>query len=940
MWRNYKSLFIFLLCIAISFIFTNNIYATYWDKLLQIWNIRWTNLLDWESANLNFPKWVATDIYWNIYIADSSNNQVKKYDLYWKRTAIWSLFDWWSIYWTNNTWLSNPWWIFIDFQWNIYITDYNNYRIKKYDSSWNLLMILGDWIYWDNNLSWTGAEFKWLRWVATDNLLNIYTLDAWAKKVKKYDMYWNYLFTIWNWTTGDWIGNLTLSSFNSPYWLTVDSDGNIYVADTWNNKVKKYDTNWNYLFTIWWGWVWLNQYWDNELSNENSLLANPTAVVIDNQWFIYVGDLWNNKVKKYYNNWKLKQIICNDYTKNIYWMWIDINWNIYTVDMNNSKVYKLDWNVKVSIEAFETISPLTVSTIQWEKVSNTNMVSFTTDATNFYYIDRIDWRLYKWLRSNIATSIWTPLTTTQVNTFVIDWTDIYYSNKNDWNSIYKIWKNSTWTWIKISGNNSSAFNLTMDNTDIFYPNSAGSLLWYVANAPVRVSKWANWSNAWTKMNNTQVYTNILVDWTYIYYINLADKKIYKLAKNTSNWVSAWTAISNITADNIFMDSDWVNIYYHTNSTYGWLQWWLFKVSVSNDWATPWTRIAWTHDLGSWFIGLTDNTYIYYVEYYTWRIYKINKNTLVNPVKLNDVISSNIGWCSNAFIWLVDWYIYYNNGNDWCDLYRIKDTNPNWLFFWNNFFESWKLPFTKKIDTISVNIGATIPEWTSYSFEVWTLTTTDIFWYGTPWFNFADNWRDFLITNTTTWNNVKWKLKEWNIINIRSPYWNDNFVMKDITDNGTSWIIHLNKSNSSIYGWSYSLSIYWNNFVQLNSSDLNWKKILSMSELFPWYVSWTWLYYRIKMYWDITWLTAPTIKSVSIITNLRSVNGNIIYKEMLAKTISTSNFDLDEDYTNDTSWIIPWYKVLGTKTTINDNGIKGYLIKLFNDSWKKWFNVSQ
>ena len=76
--------------------------------------------------------------------------------------------------------------------------------------------------------------------VAIDGLGNIYVVDSMNTCIQKFDSNGNYL--------GEWgsygSGN---GQFKWPYGVAVDGQGNVYVADTGNNRIQKFDSSGNYL---------------------------------------------------------------------------------------------------------------------------------------------------------------------------------------------------------------------------------------------------------------------------------------------------------------------------------------------------------------------------------------------------------------------------------------------------------------------------------------------------------------------------------------------------------------------------------------------------------------------------------------------------------------------------------------------------------------------
>lgn len=76
--------------------------------------------------------------------------------------------------------------------------------------------------------------------------------------------------------------------FNSPRGIAVDSDGNVYVSDSLNDRVQKFDGNGTFLGM--WGWG---------PSSGDGQFRNPRGLSTDTSGGVYVTDLFNDRVQKF-----------------------------------------------------------------------------------------------------------------------------------------------------------------------------------------------------------------------------------------------------------------------------------------------------------------------------------------------------------------------------------------------------------------------------------------------------------------------------------------------------------------------------------------------------------------------------------------------------------------------------------------------------------------
>jgi DNA-binding beta-propeller fold protein YncE len=73
----------------------------------------------------------------------------------------------------------------------------------------------------------------------------------------------------------------------NPYGVAVDSSGYVYVADTYNNRVQKFDSNGTYITK-----------WGSNGSADGQFYY-PYDVAVDSSGYVYVADSYNNRIQKF-----------------------------------------------------------------------------------------------------------------------------------------------------------------------------------------------------------------------------------------------------------------------------------------------------------------------------------------------------------------------------------------------------------------------------------------------------------------------------------------------------------------------------------------------------------------------------------------------------------------------------------------------------------------
>jgi tripartite motif-containing protein 71 len=74
--------------------------------------------------------------------------------------------------------------------------------------------------------------------------------------------------------------------FIGPQWVAIDSSGNIYVADTYNHRIQKFNSDGAFLTK-----------WGSEGSGDGQF--NFPTVAVDSSGNVYVADFGNHRIQKF-----------------------------------------------------------------------------------------------------------------------------------------------------------------------------------------------------------------------------------------------------------------------------------------------------------------------------------------------------------------------------------------------------------------------------------------------------------------------------------------------------------------------------------------------------------------------------------------------------------------------------------------------------------------
>ncbi|MDC8452631.1 MAG: hypothetical protein LV477_06945 [Candidatus Nitrosotalea sp.] len=124
---------------------------------------------------------------------------------------------------------------------------------------------------------------------------------------------------------------------NFPFDVTTDSSGNIYVADSGNDRIVKFDPSGNYLMQF------------GISGNDNGQFMDPRGVAVDKSGNLYVADTTNNRIEKFDSAGKFILKFGTYGTDNgqfhgPYSVTVDKSGSIYVADVGNARIEKFDAN--------------------------------------------------------------------------------------------------------------------------------------------------------------------------------------------------------------------------------------------------------------------------------------------------------------------------------------------------------------------------------------------------------------------------------------------------------------------------------------------------------------------------------------------------------------------------------------------------------------------
>jgi len=254
------------------------------------------------SAQLANPTGVAADGAGNLYIADISNQRIRKVDATGQISTVAG----------NGTHgyggdgaaatsaqLAAPTGVVVDAAGNLYIADQGNHRIRKVDATGQISTVAGNGTtgFSGDGGAATSAQLLYPASVAADGAGNLYIADQSNQRIRKVDATGQISTVAGNGTTGfsgDG-GAATSAQLLYPASVAADGAGNLYIADQTNHRIRKVAAT-GQISTV--AGVGTSGFSGDGAAATSAQLASPTGVAVDGAGNLYIADQSNHRIRK------------------------------------------------------------------------------------------------------------------------------------------------------------------------------------------------------------------------------------------------------------------------------------------------------------------------------------------------------------------------------------------------------------------------------------------------------------------------------------------------------------------------------------------------------------------------------------------------------------------------------------------------------------------
>jgi sugar lactone lactonase YvrE len=317
------------------------------------------------NASLQLAMAVAIDGNGNLFIADAETNyRIRRVDAVTKIiTSVGGIGsrssggDGRPAFQAN---LSNASGVTLDKEGNTYIADPDNYRIRLISATSGIINTVAGFgvpgFNGDNRLA-TTASLDDPTSVALDDQGNFFIADSRNSRIRKVNISTEIITTVAGNGDVGFSGDGDLASkasLNQPTGLVFDSQGNFFIADSGNNRIRKVTLSTGIINTIA-GNGAAGFSGDNQLAI-NASLNSPSSIFLGRDGSLFIADSGNNRIRKIDGNGIISTIAgngrlgadgdgalaINASLNNPFGLALDINGNLLIADTGNNKIRQVD----------------------------------------------------------------------------------------------------------------------------------------------------------------------------------------------------------------------------------------------------------------------------------------------------------------------------------------------------------------------------------------------------------------------------------------------------------------------------------------------------------------------------------------------------------------------------------------------------------------------
>lgn len=253
------------------------------------------------SAKLSYPRGLATDSSGNLFISDTYNNRIRMVD---SGGVITTVAGTGAAGYSGDdgaataAQLDYPMDVAVDSADNLLVLDASNYAVRRVDGGGIITTVAGDgnWGYAGDGGLATAAELAGPNSITIDSADNLYIADSFNYRVRKVDTS-GIITTVAGDGVEGYAGDnaaATAAQLDTPNGVAVDGSGNLFIADTNNFRIRKVDGSGTITSVA----KEVKGYNGDNIPANSATLYNPVGVAADGNGNLYIADSTNKRVRK------------------------------------------------------------------------------------------------------------------------------------------------------------------------------------------------------------------------------------------------------------------------------------------------------------------------------------------------------------------------------------------------------------------------------------------------------------------------------------------------------------------------------------------------------------------------------------------------------------------------------------------------------------------
>ncbi|MGD0446333.1 MAG: Ig-like domain repeat protein, partial [Edaphobacter sp.] len=257
------------------------------------------------SATLDSPQGLALDTLNNLYIADTHNHRIRKLNLI---TGIITTIAGTTPGFSGDNGpaasaqLSLPTALTVDSASNLYLADTGNHRIRRIDATTGTIATIagtGTQGFSGDNGPAINANIDSPTGLAVDSANNLYLADTHNHRIRRIDATTGAITTIAGTGIPGFSGDntsATAANLALPHGLTIDSAGNVYLADTTNHRIRRIDAATGAITTV--AGNGIQAFSGDNAPAVAASLDSPRATAISPSTLVALTDTANQRIRQ------------------------------------------------------------------------------------------------------------------------------------------------------------------------------------------------------------------------------------------------------------------------------------------------------------------------------------------------------------------------------------------------------------------------------------------------------------------------------------------------------------------------------------------------------------------------------------------------------------------------------------------------------------------